>query len=134
MSRLSVGLVIVAVLAMGCGGQQQLSSAPADERTIRHEVIAEAAVKAEPARVSSSCEDAMRRAAAASDSERSEPLIERSLSACRSVAEWFAGLRLYPGAMGLDSSDSLSASHVQVACHAHRSTPVCSDAADLGML
>lgn len=76
----------------------------------------------------------MRLAAAEPDSEAAEPIIESTLSMCSSVAEWFAGLRLHPGAMGLKSAEFVQPSDVEIACQNYPSTPVCRDAAELGML
>lgn len=73
--------------------------------------------------------------------EPSDPVVLKTLTSCKTVAEWRGGLAAVPGAMGYQQASEINdktfVNDVQVVCRygkTNSSTSVCVDAEHLGLL
>ena len=83
----------------------------------------------------SACMSAMRTAVAARGPSEANRLTAATLSDCSTAEEWLEALREYhPTAMESESRAEIVRLELQVACMNHEDTPVCTDAADNGLL
>jgi len=57
-----------------------------------------------------------------------DALVEESLSVCETSDAWFAALRVYPAALGVNDASFVGDVNLLVACWGHEDTPVCLDA------
>lgn len=102
-----IGAALVAMTLAGCGDS--------DDRVVE---------------VSDECSDLFRRASESNDEAVYGPLFDDSLEECRTVAEWTAGLRQFPGAIGLKGPEFVDGRiELGAVCTARVArTPVCSEA------
>jgi len=77
---------------------------------------------------------AMKKAAAETNPDRTDPLIEKTLSLCESAEDWLIGLQEHPGAMGLTERADLGSDTLKVPCYNWPKTPVCTDAKRQGLI
>lgn len=96
----------------------------------------EAATTTAAATLSSECSVAFRAAAAVTDPAAADPLIIKTLSACETVDEWYAGLVENPAAFGLTDSAEIGLNDMEVrnACYGNEDAPVCADATEQGRI
>lgn len=134
---------MIGFVLSGCGGAPN-GAQPAPPPTSTAPAVSAAPSPTGPAHQQSTppielsasigCLAAMKKAAAETDPDRADPLIDKTLSACESAEDWLIGLREYPGAMGLTERADLGSDPLEVPCYNRPKTPVCTDAKRQGLI
>lgn len=92
-------------------------------------VLSVSACGSSEAEASAACLEAMEVAADATPMNGKIDLgvVEESLSTCSTADEWLAGLKRYPGVVGLPKREEQDDTSLPLICYYYQDTPVCED-------